>query len=223
MPNVLGACMSNQSEESNALVSYFPIGSDNLIQITEAAINGESALLSLLETLDDPQRDRTADLHESDSFEPSEQENYGEIGYLRKLTVTSFRGIGEESTINFRPDNGLTIVTGSNGTGKSSFVEALETLLTGTSLRWEDRSAEFKQGWRNLHSANDPSLIAEFTSQSNQEGQLSICASWDDFRKVESIQRTVQTNERDHQDLEGYKWVRRLSTFRPLLTFNEIS
>ena len=223
MPNVLGACMSNQSEESNALVSYFPIGSDNLIQITEAAINGESTLLSLLETLDDPQRDRTADLHESDSFEPSEQENYGEIGYLRKLTVTSFRGIGEESTINFRPDNGLTIVTGSNGTGKSSFVEALETLLTGTSLRWEDRSAEFKQGWRNLHSANDPSLIAEFTSQSNQEGQLSICASWDDFRKVESIQRTVQTNERDHQDLEGYKWVRRLSTFRPLLTFNEIS
>ena len=215
--------MSNQSEGNDALASFFSTSADDLLQIAEAAIEGESALLSLLETLDNPQRDLDADLHEPDSLESSGEDNYGEIGYLRKITVTSFRGIGQESTINFRPDNGLTIVTGSNGTGKSSFVEALETLLTGTSLRWEDRSAEFKQGWRNLHSPNDPSLIAEFTSQTSQVEQLSIYGSWDDVKKVDSIQRTVQTIEGGHQNLEGYKWVERLSTFRPLLTFNEIS
>ena len=215
--------MGNQSEENDVLASYFSTSADDLFQIAKAAIEGENALLSLLETLDSPQRNLDADLHEPNSLESSVQENYGEIGYLRKITVKAFRGIGEESTINFRPDNGLTIVTGSNGTGKSSFVEALETLLTGTSLRWEDRSVEFKQGWRNLHSPNDPSLVAEFTSQTNQVEQLLICGSWDDVKKVDSIQRTVQTIEGDHQNLEGYKWVERLNTFRPLLTFNEIS
>jgi recombinational DNA repair ATPase RecF len=42
-------------------------------------------------------------------------------------------------------------VVGRNGSGKSSFAEALEVLFTGESKRWAGRSKIWKEGWRNLH------------------------------------------------------------------------
>ena len=41
--------------------------------------------------------------------------------------------------------------SGRNGSGKSSFAEGLEVLLTGDSLRWKERAAVWREGWRNLH------------------------------------------------------------------------
>ena len=41
---------------------------------------------------------------------------------------------------------------GRNGSGKSSFAEALELLLTGDTYRWKKpRTAVWREGWRNLH------------------------------------------------------------------------
>ena len=54
-------------------------------------------------------------------------------------------------TLELRPGSGLTLVVGRNGSGKSSFAEALEVLLTGDSLRWKERAAVWREGWRNLH------------------------------------------------------------------------
>src|SRR5688572_13590327 len=56
--------------------------------------------------------------------------------YLETIGVRGFRGIGPESALKLRPGPGLTLVIGRNGSGKSSFAEALEVLLTGTSVRW---------------------------------------------------------------------------------------
>jgi ABC-type transport system involved in cytochrome bd biosynthesis fused ATPase/permease subunit len=61
--------------------------------------------------------------------------------YLQSLTVTGFRGIGEPATLSLTPGPGLTLVVGRNGSGKSSFAEALEVLLTGELRRWEKLSA----------------------------------------------------------------------------------
>ena len=68
--------------------------------------------------------------------------------YLTSLTVEGFRGIGPRQTLTLTPGPGLTIVVGRNGSGKSSFAEALEVLLTGDSKRWMDRSKIWKEGWR---------------------------------------------------------------------------
>ena len=73
------------------------------------------------------------------------------VAYLKSVTVEGFRGIGKPATLDIPPGPGLTLVIGRNGSGKSSFAEALELLLTGTSYRWEGRSQRWKEGWRSLH------------------------------------------------------------------------
>jgi hypothetical protein len=78
--------------------------------------------------------------------------------YLAAVHVEGFRGIGEPATLPLRPGPGLTLVTGRNGSGKSSFAEAAELALTGDSGRWSGRTAVWKEGWRNLH-AEGPTAV----------------------------------------------------------------
>ena len=59
--------------------------------------------------------------------------------YLQSITVTGFRGIGPEATLEFYAQPGLTLVVGRNGSGKSSFFDALEVLLTDDSYRWKGK------------------------------------------------------------------------------------
>ena len=51
--------------------------------------------------------------------------------YLRSVSVCGFRGVGPCSTLDLTPGPGLTLVVGRNGSGKSSFADGLEVLLTG--------------------------------------------------------------------------------------------
>ena len=71
--------------------------------------------------------------------------------YLRSITVEGFRGIGREAKLPLNPGVGLTIVVGANGSGKSSFAEAVERLLTGSIGRSEKAAADEWLNWRNLH------------------------------------------------------------------------
>ena len=78
----------------------------------------------------------------------------GTGAYLTSLAVEGFRGIGPRQTLTLTAGPGLTIIVGRNGSGKSSFAEALEVLLTSDNKRWSDRSKIWKEGWRNLHQAH---------------------------------------------------------------------
>ena len=56
--------------------------------------------------------------------------------YLTSLAVEGFRGIGPRQTLTLTAGPGLTIIVGRNGSGTSSFAEALEVLLTSDNKRW---------------------------------------------------------------------------------------
>ena len=71
--------------------------------------------------------------------------------FLSSISVAGFRGVGHKTTLEVSSGPGLTLVVGRNGSGKSSFAEALELLLTGENKRWADRSKAWSEGWRNLH------------------------------------------------------------------------
>src|SRR5260370_40322586 len=58
--------------------------------------------------------------------------------YLQSLTVSGFRGIGPPATLTVTLRPGLTLVVRRNGSGKSTFAEALELLLT-PNLRHSDK------------------------------------------------------------------------------------
>ena len=84
-----------------------------------------------------------------------------DLVYLGAITVAGFRGIGPATTLPLHPGLGLTLVVARNGSGKSSFAEGAEVLLTGTRLRWEGRTKAWKLGWRTLHQAHTASVSAQ--------------------------------------------------------------
>ena len=89
--------------------------------------------------------------------------------YLEEISVEGFRGVGARARLQFEPAAGFTLVVGRNGSGKSSFAEALEVLLTGTTLRWEERTRVWREGWRNLHHPGPTEIAADFRIDGEQE------------------------------------------------------
>lgn len=98
-------------------------------------------------------------------------DNEGQVSpvYLQDITVSGFRGIGPETKLEIPPGPGLTVVVGRNGSGKSSFSEALEVLLTGDNYRWKNKRIPWKKGWRNLHQGDNPKIVARFQVEGMNE------------------------------------------------------
>src|SRR6185295_18181078 len=137
---------------------------DEWPELVLAALEGESAVDALLATsARGPNAARTA--------APEKRSAAGRPAYLRSITVEGFRGIGRPATLDLVPGPGLTLVIGRNGSGKSSFAEALEQLLTGETFRWAHRTKEWQGGWRNLHHAT-----AAVRAELALEGERAPCA-----------------------------------------------
>ena len=141
--------------------------------------------------------------------------------YLKEITVSGFRGIGGTVSLKLNPKPGLTVVTGKNGSGKSSFVEALETLMTGTSLRWENKTVDYKSGWKNLHSSSHR-ISAEFTTAGESTTDFMLTSSVSGkTAKVDPVIIDKTTGETISP--KGENWFRDLDIYRPFLTYSEIS
>ena len=96
---------------------------------------------------------------------------------MRSLTVSGFRGIGPPAILEVAPGPGLTLVVGRNGSGKSSFAEAIEVLLTGTLMRWlPPAPAVVRDGWRNKHASAAAEIKAEFLIEGS--GQAVGSRTW---------------------------------------------
>jgi recombinational DNA repair ATPase RecF len=140
--------------------------------------------------------------------------------FLRSVAVEGFRGIGRAQTLELAPGPGLTLVVGRNGSGKSSFAEALEVLLTGDSLRWKERAAVWRDGWRNLHHPA-ASLSATFLV----EGEPRPCVvsrRWEAEADFEVAEVLVELAGRPKSDLDSLGWTSALRTHRPFLSYNEL-
>ncbi|WP_045194199.1 ATP-binding protein [Rhodococcus sp. B7740] len=107
--------------------------SDEAKYFVLAALEGPTALQELLDGISTPHvpessADRTVE-------EPVR-------AFLTSIGVAGFRGIGPKATRELRPAPGITVVSGRNGSGKSSFADALEFAVTGESYQWKTQALE---------------------------------------------------------------------------------
>jgi hypothetical protein len=139
--------------------------------------------------------------------------------YLRSITVAGFRGVGPSSTLELEPGPGLTLVVGRNGSGKSSFAEGFEVLLTGGVRRWQQLSGVWQDGWRNLHAPDLVRISAELLVE--DAGPATAERAWDGTAFPDS-RATVQFSGKKRADLDELGWREALVTYRPFLSHSEL-
>ncbi|MBX7266914.1 AAA family ATPase [Micromonospora sp. Llam7] len=141
--------------------------------------------------------------------------------WLDSVTVAGFRGVGPERTLRISPGPGITLVVGRNGSGKSSFAEAVELALTGDSARWADRNSVWRTGWRNLHHP-DPCWIEVRLRVDGVAKPVTVTRSWPNGAALADAEVTVTSDQGRHGDLTGLGLLRPLELYRPFLTAAEL-
>jgi energy-coupling factor transporter ATP-binding protein EcfA2 len=140
--------------------------------------------------------------------------------FLHTIDVEGFRGVGPSQSLELRPGPGLTLVVGRNGSGKSSFAEALEVLLTGDSMRWKERAAVWREGWRNLH--HPVARVSATLLVEGDRGPCVVSRRWEALAPFEASGVTVQRDGEAAADLDSLGWAGALRTHRPFLSYNEL-
>jgi recombinational DNA repair ATPase RecF len=153
---------------------------------------------------------------------PTDTETSQPIGtYLASIEVTGFRGIGQTATLNLVPGPGLTIVTGRNGSGKSSFAEAAEFALTGENKRWAGRSAVWQDGWRNLHATESPRIHVRLGVEGHPHGAVVEC-NWESGDGLADCTAFLQVAGQRRQSVAELGWDKPLELYRPFLSYAEL-
>jgi recombinational DNA repair ATPase RecF len=180
-----------------------------------AAFESEESLAAQLSGEDSVGAEQrpTADRPHADKHEPAR-------AYLRSLTVGGFRGIGQPATLSLQPGPGLTVVVGRNGSGKSSFAEALEVLLTGKLRRWEKLSAVWRQGWRSMHQPEHADITAEFLVEGG--GPATVRRTWPPKAGFEDSAVSAQVQGEKRGGLDRLEWSQALTDYRPFLPHGEL-
>lgn len=141
--------------------------------------------------------------------------------FLRSITVSGFRGIGGRATLEVNPYRGITVISGRNGSGKSSFAEALEQLLTGRTYRWgAGRTKVWKEGWRNLH--HKPAAVEAEILLEGEKGVATVRQAWADEAALEDGRGELQVHGKAKADPGSLGWEGPLETYRPFLSYNEL-
>lgn len=140
--------------------------------------------------------------------------------YLRSITVAGFRGVGPVSTLELEPGPGLTLVVGRNGSGKSSFADGLEVLLTGDLRRWQELSAVWQDGWRNLHVPEPTRISAQLVLE--DAGPATAERTWASGAGFADSKATMQVAGEKRTGLDRLGWSNALVTYRPFLSHSEL-
>ncbi|HEX8508241.1 MAG TPA: ATP-binding protein, partial [Propionibacteriaceae bacterium] len=140
--------------------------------------------------------------------------------FLKSLTVEGFRGVGAVTRIDFHPAPGLTIVTGRNGSGKSSLAEALEFALTSKTHRWHN--AQFTEVWRNLHHGDPCRIGIELAQEGVGKSEISVSWGKEDDDTGQATVRYQQQGGKQQSGLGALGWAGPLEAYRPILSYEEL-
>ncbi|MGN9893378.1 AAA family ATPase [Micromonospora sp. L31] len=179
-------------------------------ELVLAALTGDDDLTAAL--AGSPTR---LDPHSPTNDEPSERI------WLKSVTVAGFRGVGPERTLDIAPGPGLTLVVGRNGSGKSSFAEAVELALTGDSARWADKTSVWRTGWRNLH-VPDPCRIGVELRVDGVATPTRVARAWPAGGELADAEVTVTSARGRRDGLGELGLARPLELYRPFLTAAEL-
>ncbi|GGL08487.1 AAA family ATPase [Nocardia jinanensis] len=141
--------------------------------------------------------------------------------FLTAIRVRGFRGIGPETTLELPAGPGLTLVTGRNGSGKSSFAEAAELALTGGNRRWDGRSATWREGWRNLHRSGPVRVELEMRTDGPESG-LTVAREWDTGEPLPGGAWTQRRGDGPEQAFADGQWAIPMELYRPFLSYSEL-
>jgi DNA repair exonuclease SbcCD ATPase subunit len=147
-------------------------------------------------------------------------EAHPRVALLRSISVEGFRGIGEKAALDLVPGPGLTLVVGRNGSGKSSFAEGLELLLTSQTYRWKDRSLVWKGGFRNLH--HKKTALGATLALEGEKDALTVVREWKDEAALEEGETWAQVHGKPRGELKALGWAEALESYRPFLSYNEL-
>lgn len=137
--------------------------------------------------------------------------------YIESISVAGFRGVGAEAKLTLTPGPGLTLVVGRNGSGKSTFAEALEMVLTAESGRWSKaRSALWQQGWRNLHASGEVRIGATLVVEGRKP--LVLTRTWAASADLDQSNLRLQ----GAASLDELGWTQALTEFRPFISHPEL-
>lgn len=146
--------------------------------------------------------------------------------FLRSITVSGFRGIGPRATLELNPYYGLTVISGRNGSGKSSFAEALEYALTGSSYRWANKKGQhWEASWRNLHRREPAAIAIEFAMEPDDgcDGSTAtIGVDWAPDAELGDCHRWSQIKGQKREPIAALGWDQALETHRPLMSYDEL-
>lgn len=183
--------------------------SDEAKLLILAAVEGKTALAEMAGYAQTPP--------ETDTIEPMEPTG----AFLKQIKVRGFRGIGPESQLDLDPYPSLTVISGRNGSGKSSFAEALEVALTGTTYRWHARASQWKECWRNIHDGG-PTRI-DVTLAEEGVGPTKLTVEWANDVALDGMVTSLQRRgEKKEAGAASLGWADPLETYRPMLTYEEL-
>jgi AAA domain-containing protein len=138
--------------------------------------------------------------------------------WLRSVTVEGFRGIGAPATLELEPSPGLTVVVGRNGSGKSSFAEGLELLMTGRLKRWEKRPKAWTETWQCLHHDAPTQLAAALTVEGSGD-EVALAQQWPHGAAFDDTSGRAAPAA----VLAEHGWDVALPSFRPFLSYAELA
>ena len=142
--------------------------------------------------------------------------------HLKSVKVRGFRGIGPERTLDLHPANGLTVITGRNGSGKSSFAEAIEVVLTGRCARIDGLQKRWRNGWRNLDQSYAPLIALEFAIE--KTGIVTLQRKWNADEDLDDAdgRQTVVKEKNKTRAIGETGWRVDAGDYRPFLAHSEL-
>ena len=141
--------------------------------------------------------------------------------FLTTISVAGFRGIGRQARLDLYPAPGLMVVSGRNGSGKSSFAEALELALTGTSYRWHKKEVLWTETWQNLHHSDPCAIRVGFTAEGT--GPFTVGMDWAPGAALTERKSWTQAgSEKRVEGTDDLGWARPLELWRPILSYDEL-